>query len=265
LKNSIELAKSIRINSLKMLSKAKASHIGSVLSCADLIAVLYASVLKHDSSGKDFLLRDRFIFSKGHACAAVYVALAECGYFDLDELSSFGSPGSKLMSHISHHVNGVEFSTGALGHGLPFAVGKALFARSSGQIWRTYVLLSDGELNEGSTWEALMFAAHHQLENLIILVDSNGLQGLGPVSTVIRMEPLEKRFEAFGSSVVRIDGHDHNAILSALSTVAPKHPLVLIANTVKGKGVSFMENENIWHYRSPDDIELAAALKELEN
>ena len=172
-----------------------------------------------------------------------------------------------MMSHISHHVPGVEFSTGSLGHGLPFGVGKALAAKRLGTNWRTFVLLSDGELDEGSNWEAFMFAAHHQLNNLVVIVDYNKLQSLTTVDQTLRIEPLADKFNAFGWQVLEIDGHDHQSIHKALTihqTPSTK-PSIVIAHTTKGKGVTYMENKVEWHYKSPNLEQLAQALAEIEN
>jgi len=169
------------------------------------------------------------------------------------------------MNHISHKVKGVEFSTGSLGHGLPFAVGKSLAAKIKKEKWRTFALLSDGEMDEGSNWEALMFAAHHKLSNLVVVIDYNKLQSLDSVSNTLGLEPLREKIEAFGCEVMRIDGHNHVALQSALDSKPHSKPLVIISDTIKGKGVSFMENKVKWHYKNPNDQELKDALAELEN
>jgi transketolase len=262
--SSKDLAVSIRVNSLKMVSRANASHIGSALSIADLVAVLYSSVMKGSQDNPSSQSRDRFILSKGHACVAVYSALAEMGYFSPLELNSYGDDYSNLMNHISHKVPGVEFSTGSLGHGLPFAVGKALYAKRSDAKWHVYVILSDGELNEGSNWEAMMFASHHGLDNLTVIIDCNGLQSLTTTKETLDMGSLVEKFHAFGAQVFDIDGHNHSQILQSLNSSVSGRPRVIIARTIKGKGVSFMENKVIWHYRSPNQEQLKAALKELE-
>jgi transketolase len=261
-----KLATEIRRLSLEMVTRAKASHIGSALSIADIVAVLYGAVLKHQPSNPALPERDRFILSKGHACVAVYAALAARGFFPKTELQTYGQDHSVLMNHISHKVPGVEFSTGSLGHGLPFGVGKALAAKKSGAAWRTFVVMSDGELDSGSNWEALMFAAHHALDNLVAIVDYNKLQSLDTVDKTLRVEPLADKFTAFGWSVRECDGHDHSVLNDSLGTVpwARGKPSLLIAHTVKGRGVSFMENKVEWHYRSPNAEQLAQALAELE-
>jgi transketolase len=260
---TFDLAKKIRCHSLKMVARANASHIASALSITDIMAVLYGEVLRYQSDLPAWDDRDRFILSKGHACVAVYAALAESGFFNEAELETYGEDFSLLMNHISHKVPGVEFSTGSLGHGLPFGVGKALSAKRLGKSWKVYVLLSDGELDEGSNWEALMFASHHQLDNLVAVVDYNKLQSLDTVNNTLALEPLAKKFEAFGAKVIEINGHDHNQIHDALISNHDHQPLVLIAHTTKGKGVQFMENSVAWHYKSPNPEQLEAALKEV--
>jgi transketolase len=261
-----DLAKNIRIDALKMVARAKASHIASALSIADIVAVLYGSVLKVDPINPDWPDRDRFLLSKGHACTGVYAALANRGFFPREWMETYGDDHSPLMQHISHKVPGVEFSTGALGHALPFGVGKALAAKQRGQPWRTFVLLSDGELGEGSNWEAFMFAAHHRLDQLTAIVDYNKLQSLGSVESTLNLEPLADKMMAFGWAVREVDGHDHVALYEALSAAPWESgkPSILICHTTKGKGVSFMENKVLWHYRNPDADQLSEAIAEVE-
>ena len=261
------LARSIRKSALEMVVRAKASHIGSALSIVDIIAVLYSDILKFESNNPKWVHRDRFILSKGHACVAVYAALAEVGFIRKSDLLTYGEDFSNLMNHISHKVPGVEFSTGSLGHGLPFGVGKALAAKRLGVDWRTFVLLSDGELGEGSNWEAIMFAGHHKLDNLIAIVDYNKLQSLTTVKQTLDVEPLVEKFQAFGWSVSEVDGHDCVALKESLFSLpwAPKKPSILIANTIKGKGVRWMENKVEWHYKTPSSEQLKIALNELEH
>lgn len=261
------LAKNIRRLALQMVVRARASHIGSALSIADIIATLYSEILHINPSQPAMPERDRFILSKGHACVAVYAALAEMGFFSISELETYGQNHSNLMNHISHKVPGVEFSSGALGHGLPFGVGKALAARRVQAYWRVFVLLSDGEMDEGSNWEALMFAAHHKLDNLVAIIDYNKLQSLGSVGNTLELEPLADKLRAFGWSVQEVDGHNPNQLKQVLKT-APWEtgkPSILIAHTIKGKGVSFMENKVEWHYRTPNLEQLTQALAELES
>lgn len=263
--DTVPLARAMRAQSLEMVYRAKASHIGSALSICDIVAVLYGQILQVRPAEPHWPGRDRFLLSKGHACVAVYAALAEMGFFDPAELLTYGQDHSSLMNHISHKVPGVEFSTGSLGHALPFGVGKALAAKRQKQSWRTYVVLSDGELGEGSNWEAMMFAAHHGLDNLVAVVDYNKLQSLTTVDQTLRLEPLADKFLAFGWAVREVDGHDHHQLADALGSVpwAAGRPSMVLAHTVKGKGVSYMENQVTWHYRSPNDAQLAAALAEL--
>ena len=264
---SREFAQSMRIEALKMVHRAKASHIGSALSIIDIVAVLYAEIMAYDAQRPSWNGRDRFILSKGHACVAVYAALAECGFFKKEELLTYGQDYSFMMNHISHKVPGVEFSSGSLGHGLPFGCGKAIFAKRNNASWRTFVLLSDGELGEGSNWEAMMFAAHHKLDNLVVIIDYNKLQSLTTIEETLRIEPLAEKAVAFGWSVREVDGHDHSALCRQLSQgpLEDGKPTFLIAHTTKGKGVSFMQNSVEWHYKSPSSAELEAALKEVRN
>ncbi len=264
--NSHYLAKQIRLNVLKMVHRAGASHIGSCFSIADIVAVLYNLILQLRPEDPSWPERDRFVLSKGHGGAAIYAVLALKGFISLDLLESYGKDGSDLMAHISHKVPGVEFSTGSLGHGLPFAVGKAFAATKKDLKWRVFALLSDGEMDEGSNWEALMFAAHHKLENLVAIIDYNKLQSLNSVEKTLGLEPLAMKVKAFGWSVREIDGHNHERIEKELRLVPWEvgKPSMLIAHTTKGKGVSFMENKVEWHYRSPNDTQFAQALLELE-
>lgn len=267
-KTLANLAKEIRKKSLWMVYNAQASHIGSALSIADILAALYGQCLsfnKNDPADKN---RDRFILSKGHACVALYSVLSEVGFLSSEDLETYGQDFSNLMNHVSHRVPGVEFSTGSLGHGLPFAAGKAKFAHIMREKWLTFVLLSDGEIAEGSNWEAILFAAHHKLENLVAIVDYNNLQSLTSVEETLNIDPLEAKFIAFGWDVFELDGHDVDALVSTLKVVkAEKNgkPKVIIAKTTKGKGVSFMENKVLWHYRPPNTAELKAALKEVDD
>jgi transketolase len=264
--NSSELARQIRAESLRMATQARASHIGGALSMADLVGVLYADVLSVAPHNPQWGCRDRFILSKGHSTVALYAALALKGFFPLEELLTYGLDGSRLMAHVSHKVPGVEFSTGSLGHGLPFGAGRALAAKRRHQDWRTFVLLSDGELDEGSNWEALLFAPHHRLDNLVVIIDYNKIQSLGTVADVIELYPLAEKLRAFRWAVREIDGHDHDQIREALSSVPwePGRPNAVIAHTIKGKGVDFMEGRLQWHYSSPDPGQLAAALAQLD-
>lgn len=262
---SLELARSIRREALRMVHRARASHIGSALSIADVVAVLYSGVLNVDPAKPRKVDRDRLLLSKGHACTAIYAALAERGFFDRAELDSYGRDHSPFMTHISHKVPGVEFSTGSLGHGLPFGVGKAIAAKRRNEVWRTFVILSDGEWDEGTNWEAAMFASHHDLDNLVAVIDYNKLQSLTTIDETLRLEPLADKLRAFGWSVREVDGHDHDALSADLGSVPWEsgRPSVLIMHTTKGKGVSFMEGLVKWHYSNPNDEQLDAALAEI--
>ena len=262
---TIDLARRVRINALKMVHRAKASHIASALSMCDILAVLYGAVMRLDPKKPSLENRDRFILSKGHGCVAVYSTLAELGYFPKSDLETYGQDFSWLMNHISHHVSGVEFSTGSLGHGLPFGAGKALACKRQNQDWRTFVLLGDGEMNEGSNWEALMFAAHHRLNRLTIIIDYNNLQSLDTIANTLELEPLPSKLESFGWDVKSIDGHDHIQLFSVLNSIHPTKPTAIIAKTIKGKGVSFMEDTVAWHYKNPNDEQLNIALIELKD
>lgn len=263
--NSIALAKDLRTRILEMVHRARASHVGSALSIADILAVLYDRIMIFDPINPDYAQRDRFILSKGHACTTVYAALAEMGFFSVEQLQDYGTDHSSLMNHVSHKVPGVEFSTGALGHGLPFGVGKALAAKMRAEAWRVFVVMSDGELDEGSNWEAFMFAAHHKLDKITAIVDYNKLQSLGSVSNTLALEPLADKLVAFGWRVREVDGHSHEQLSGVLGEKNEGKPLVVIAHTTKGKGVSFMEDQVLWHYRNPNDDQLALALQELSS
>lgn len=262
--NSKKLATKVRKNVLTMTSRGKSSHVGSALSIVDILAVLY-STMSIFPDKPDNPQRDRFILSKGHAGAAVYATLAEIGFFDIDTLKTHYQDGSILSGHVSHKgVPGVEFSTGSLGHGLSVATGIALAAKRKELDFQTYVLLSDGELDEGSNWEALLFAPHHKLNNLTCIVDYNKLQSLTSTHNTLNLEPLVDKIKAFGWDVIEIDGHNHIEINNAIQSIFTK-PKFILAHTTKGKGVSFMENKVVWHYRSASEEELALAIKEIED
>jgi transketolase len=264
---SKDLAKKIRIHSLKMANRGGGSHIGSALSIADILAVLYKEVLDIDPTNPNMANRDRFILSKGHAGAAVYAALAEVGFFHPSKLNTHYQDGSDLSGHVSHkNVPGVELSTGSLGHGLSVGVGMAKAAKLDNKSHKIYVLLSDGECDEGSVWEAIMFASHHNLDNLVALIDYNKIQSLAPVSDTIGLEPFRDKWESFGWQVIDVDGHNHVHLKNELLRVPilAGKPTVYICHTTKGKGVSFMEDKVLWHYRCPRGEEFELALKELQ-
>jgi transketolase len=262
-------ARRLRIHALNMVHRAGAAHIGGALSMADLLAALYhpkQGRLKVDAKQPEKPDRDRFVLSKGHSCVGLYSAIALAGFIDESELESYAKDGSRLMSHVSHKVPGIEFSTGSLGHGLPFASGLAFGAKRRSESWRTVALVSDGELDEGSNWEAILFAAHHKLDNLWLIVDFNKIQSLGSVDEVIRLDPLPAKFQAFGWHTVEIQGNSVAECHKALNLDKPHKgkPTVVIAHTTKGAGVDFMENKLLWHYKTPDKDQLAAAIKQLK-
>ncbi len=259
-------ANRIRIHALRMTNAGRSSHIGSVLSIADILGVLYGGGLRVDPRHPEWPERDRFILSKGHAGAGVYAALAEAGFFDPSVLATHGQDGSLLSGHVSHKgIPGVELSTGALGHGLSVGAGLALGGKLDQADWRCVVLLSDGECDEGSIWEAALLAAHHRLGNLIAIVDYNKIQSLDTVERTIALEPFAAKWQSFGWNVVEVDGHDHNALFTVLSGITrhPDRPTCCIAHTTKGKGVSFMEHQVLWHYRTAEGVEFEDALREL--
>lgn len=262
-----KLAYEIRRDVLEMTRRGGSGHVGSNFSIAEILATLYSEVLRANPNKPEMENRDRFILSKGHACASYYAALARAGFFPLDRLKNFYTDGGDLWGHASHpDVPGIEVSTGSLGHGLPMAQGMALSAKRDGQSYRVFNLLSDGECDEGTTWETALFAAHHELDNLTAIIDYNKIQSIGRTSEVMELDPLEEKWESFGWSTRSIDGHDPEALLESLANVPWEEgkPNCLIANTVKGKGVSFMEDTVLWHYRVPEGEEYEEAVKELE-
>lgn len=263
---SEQLAWLIRRHGIEMTHLSGGSHIASILSVADIIAVLYSDVLRYDPNDPKMAERDRFILSKGHAGAAIYAALAESGFFETERLKTHYQNGSILSGHVSHKgVPGVEFSTGSLGHGLPVAVGMAQAAKMDGNAHRVYVVLGDGECDEGSVWEAALFANHFGLNNLVAIVDHNKMQSLDFCENTLKLAPFAEKWRSFGWNALQVNGHDHNALRKAFEDA--KHaekPTVIIADTVKGKGISFMEFDILWHYRFPHDgWEYDDALKEL--
>ena len=263
--DSMQLAARFRAKAIEMSHAAGAAHLASSLSCMDMVAVLYHGVLQIDPDNPKWEKRDRFILSKGHAATALYSALAYRGFLTEDDLKTYGKAGSLLEEHPSPKLPGVEAATGSLGHGLPFGCGIALAARINGLRYRTFVLMSDGECNEGSVWEASLFAAANQLGNLCAFVDFNKWQATGRSTEVMALNPLADKFRSFGWDVHEIDGHDHRQIADAVQNVAIEYsrPTMVIAHTVKGKGVSFMEDDNNWHYRAPTAEEVVKSHKEL--
>jgi transketolase len=258
-------AMAIRRKSLEMVFSAKSSHIGGAFSMADILAVLYNDVMRTDPSNPLDPSRDRFVLSKGHACTALYAALGLKGFYPLKQLDEFGKNGSRFLSHISHYVPGIEISSGSLGHGLPIATGMAIGAKARKEAWTTYCLLSDGELNEGSNWEAISLAPQLKLDNLVAIIDYNKIQSLGFVKEVIDLEPLAAKFKAFRWRVTEINGHEVQEVFDALKACEQRSgvPNVIICHTVKGKGVDFIENKLLWHYKSPGEQELKDALAQL--
>lgn len=264
--SAADYAQAIRASALRMVHQAKASHIGTSLSMADLLAVLYGRVLRIDPARPEWPDRDRFILSKGHGAAAYFAALAHRGFFPVAWLDDYCKNGARLAGHVvKEGVPGVELATGSLGHGLGVACGLAVAARAQQTDNRTFVLMSDGECDEGSVWEAALFAGHHQLDQLVVVIDHNKIQSFGAVKEVLDLYPFADKWQAFRWAVHEVDGHDHGAIENALNDLpaAGGKPTVIIAHTIKGKGVSFMEDELLWHYRSPSSEQLAAALGEI--
>ena len=258
-------ARRIRAHALRMVYAAKSSHIGSCLSIADILAVMYTRILRLDPANPGDALRDRFILSKGHAAAVLYAALAERGFFAESLLDTYCQDGSPLTGHISHAVQGVEVSTGSLGHGLPIATGMALALRADHSSARVFCLLSDGECDEGSNWEAILFAPHHKLDNLVAVVDFNKIQSFGTVRQVLNLDPLAEKWRTFGWHTIEVDGHDLADLEHVFGAVPadPGRPTAVIAHTTKGKGVSFMEEKLEWHYKSPSSEQLERALAEV--
>lgn len=251
-------AKFARIKTLEMTSVKKASHIGSCFSVIDVLSVLFAIKSKSKVYGDS-----NVILSKGHAAAALYAVLKFFKKLD-SNLEQFCDDDSKIYGHVNHLASSeIQLSTGSLGHGLPFAIGIALADKLKGNGTKTFVVISDGELNEGTTWESALFAGHHKIENLVVIIDRNRIQSLGSTEETLKLEPIDRKWEAFDWEVVEIDGHSHEDILETCLLQLTK-PLCVIANTTKGKGVSFMENKIEWHYKSASDIEFKDALAELE-
>ncbi len=261
-----ERAKEIRKNILRMMLKSQTSHIGSCLSCVEILTILYFKILRIDSKNPFSEKRDRFVLSKGHAVASLYSTLALRGFFPLKELDHYCKDGEKMPGHSTKRsMPGVEVTTGALGHGLPMATGMALALKKDKRSQRVFVLMSDGECDEGSNWEAALFAGHHKLDNLTSIIDYNKLQAFGRTNKVLNLEPLAKKWEDFGWQVKEVDGHNLNELEKVLSKIPFKKgkPSLLISHTVKGRGVSFMENKMEWHYKNLTDELFEKAIKEI--
>jgi len=261
------MAKKLRRHVITMIATAGSGHPGGSLSAADIITALYFKVMCHNPENPLWLDRDRFILSKGHAAPILYAALAESGYFPVEELATLRKLDSRLQGHTDRNLTpGVEMSAGSLGMGLSFGIGVALAARLDCRDYRTYVLLGDGECDEGETWEAALSAAHFKVDNLTAIVDCNKIQLSGWTQDIMKLEPLSQKWQAFGWHTIDIDGHDFNQILAAFQEAEKikNKPTVIIARTIKGKGVSFMENNPKFHGKAPTSEEAARALKELE-
>jgi transketolase len=264
LKLSTQLARASRAEILKMTHRAGASHVGSALSVVDILAVLYESVAKISPTSVNSSDRDCVILSKGHACTALYSVLALKGFFPLNWLERYCADGSELSGHVtSAYTPGVELSTGSLGHGLPYGLGIQMSRKRSGISGRTFVIMSDGECDEGTTWESALIASHHEIDSLVVIVDRNGIQSMGSTEETLALEPFQSKWESFGWEVHTLDGHDHDSIFSALSLPSTGKPTCIIANTVKGKGVDYMENQVLWHYRPPNEKDLENALNQI--
>ncbi len=262
-----EMAKKLRRHVITMTATAGSGHPGGSLSAADIITALYFKVMRHNPENAQWPDRDRFILSKGHAAPILYAALAESGYFPVEELATLRKLGSRLQGHTDRNLTpGVEMSAGSLGMGLSYGIGVALSARLDRRDYRTYILLGDGECDEGETWEGALSAAHFRIDNLTAIVDCNKIQLSGWTQDIMNLEPLSQKWQAFGWHTIYIDGHDFNQILAAFQEAGriKNKPTVIIAHTVKGKGVSFMENNVNFHGKAPTPEEAEKALKELE-
>jgi transketolase len=261
------MAKKLRRHVITMIATAGSGHPGGSLSAADIITALYFKLLRYNPENPRWSDRDRFILSKGHAAPILYAALAETGYFPVAELATLRKLDSRLQGHAdSKFTPGVEMSAGSLGMGLSFAIGVALAARLNSKTYRTYVLLSDGECEEGQTWEAALSTAHFELDNLTAIVDYNGIQLSGRTCDIMNLEPFARKWQAFGWHTIDINGHDFEQILAACQRAEKKRnkPVVIIARTIKGKGVSFMEDNVAFHGKAPTWEEAERALKELQ-
>lgn len=264
LKKSKIISKKIREMCLIINHISQTSHLGSSLSISDIINILFFEIINLNKKNINSDLRDKFILSKGHACLCIYVSLYLKNIITLKDLNNYGKNNSLLMTHISHKVPGIEFSTGSLGHGLPYATGKAFYAKKFKKKWHTFCLLSDGELNEGSNWESLLFASHHKLNNLTIIVDYNKIQSFGNTNEVINLEPLVDKFKSMNLDVNRVNGHNLKALNLSLNKKSKTKPRVIIADTIKGYGVKMLENKLEWHYKSLNSDQLYNSLKVLK-
>lgn len=262
------IAKEIRRTILNMIYETKSPHIGSSFSMVEILVALYFKILVIDPQKPSDLNRDRFVLSKGHGCPALYATLAQRGFFSKEILGKFVVNGGCLEQHPTRDISrGIEISSGSLGHGLSIGAGIAMAAKFDQRNFRVFVFLGDGELDEGSNWESIMFAAHHKLDNLVAIVDYNKLQILGRTAEVLELEPLSDKWRSFGWGVKEIRGHDFKDIIEVFNNIPflQRKPSVIIAHTIKGKGVSFMEDERRWHDKYPDQEEYQKALTELNS
>jgi transketolase len=265
---SIDIALKSRVSSLKMVHSAKAAHLGSSLSVIDILSVLFANIANVIKTNPDALESDQVLISKGHAAAGSYAVLAHAGFFSPEILESYCQNGALLGGHVTFgKVPGISFSTGSLGHGLPLGIGLALARKRAKNKANVYVVMSDGECDEGTTWESALIANQFKLDNLVVLIDRNRHQSFGDTEKTISLEPFPQKWESFGWNVFSVDGHNHSELeqilKESIDTLNSK-PTVIICNTIKGKGVSFMEDKVVWHYRPPSDEQLNQALAELE-
>ena len=256
-----EIARQARVKVIELIWKAQTSHVGSNLSSIDILTVIY-SIANIDKDLKED--RDRIVISKGWVAASVYYFLAEKGIIPKEDLETYCKEGSEYIGLVEPYVRGIEAAGGSMGFGLPFGVGFALAKKIKKEKGKVFVLMSDGEMQTGTTWESALIVAHNKLNNLFVIVDFNGLQAMGKVKEILNIEPLKDKWTAFGWEVREIDGHNFEEIEKSLTSPSEK-PVVIIAKTIKGKGVSFMEGENVWHYKAPSDEEYQRALKELES
>lgn len=259
----------IRSQILEMIVSAGKGHIGGALSCTDILVTLYyGGILRFDPSNRNWDRRDRFILSKGHSAAALYVILSDLGYFDVSELKNYQKLGCILRGHPDRKIPGIEVDAGSLGHGLGIGAGLALTAKMDNKDFKTFVLLGDGECNEGSVWEAAMFASHHKLNNLVGIVDKNGLCSTDFIKDCLDIEPLDEKWRAFGWDVTVVDGHSFEEMLPVFNDFRKRKsdkPFMIIANTIKGKGISFMEGNPGWHHTVPKGEQIEIARKELKS
>ncbi len=261
-----QIAKEIRKQSLLMTNMAGSGHPGGSLSCAEILSVLFFYQMKYDANNPKWEERDRFVMSKGHATPGLYSAMAEAGFFPKEELKTYRQINSRLQGHASIYTPGIDICTGSLGQGISVGNGMAIAGKLNEKNYNVYVILGDGELQEGQIWEAAKSAAHYKLDNVIAIVDRNGLQQNGPTEKLMRIEPLAEKFQSFGWHTIEVDGHNAQELMNAfdLAVKINGKPKVIIAKTVKGKGVSFMENVSSWHGKAPNNDQLKQALTEVE-